>query len=75
LACRCRRNDSRIWRIEILFVGIGYFRKKRQAYAWFKKSLARIPLQIVHDHAEMASTFSLKNRPRWAEIRIVIGLE
>ena len=40
----------------ILFVGIGYFRKKRPAYAWFKKHLCVSPYE--------SSTITLKSRPR-----------
>ncbi len=33
-----------------------------------KNHLCVSPPNIVHDHAETASTISLKRRPRWAEI-------
>jgi hypothetical protein len=51
----------------ILLVGIGYRRSKRRAYAVSGNHLRAPP--IVHDHAEIPSTISLKRRPRWAEIR------
>ncbi len=49
-------------RMVTLFVGIGWFRKKRPAYAGEKITCEQPP--IVHDHFEIPSTISLKCRPR-----------
>ena len=53
-ACRWRRNVSRIWRIVILFVGMGLNRLKGPAYAGSKNHL-RVP---------QSSTITLKQRPQ-----------